>query len=274
MYKLIACDLDETLLNDNKEICKRNIEAIAKAEREYGVKFVPATGRGYTCIDNVLHSLGVFDKEGEYIISNNGGVLCENKDYLELKFHELPFEKASQLVAYGLQKDVCVQVFTAKDVYAFHTNENEKEWLLMFKPDAILCEEENIDFLKGTRIAKILFQKEDMPFLQALEKEMRPMTEGVVSTSFSSNRYLEINHLGIDKGVGLHELANHLGIDMKETIAIGDNFNDMAMLQEAGLSIAVANAVDEIKDICDYVTIADNNEGAVGEAIEKFIFQS
>lgn len=274
MYKLIACDLDETLLNDKKEICKRNIEAIAKAEREYGVKFVPATGRGYTCIDNVLQSLDVYDKEGEYIISNNGGIVCENKDYRELEFHELPFEKARELVEYGLKKGICVQVFTAKDVYAFQTNENEKEWLLMFKPDAVLCEEENIDFLKGTRIAKILFQKEDMPFLQALEEEMRSISTGFVSTSFSSHRYLEINHLGVDKGVGLHELAKHLGIDIKDTIAIGDNFNDMAMLKEAGLAIAVSNAVDEIKDICDYVTVADNNEGAVGEAIEKFIFQS
>ena len=61
MYKLIACDLDETLLNTDKEICSRNIEAIKRAERDYGVRFVPATGRGYTCIDNVLHTLDVFD---------------------------------------------------------------------------------------------------------------------------------------------------------------------------------------------------------------------
>ncbi|MEF9967918.1 MAG: HAD-IIB family hydrolase, partial [Longicatena sp.] len=79
MYKLIACDLDETLLNDNKEICERNIKAIQKAEREFGVKFIPATGRGYTCIDNVLKTLQVNNKSGEYTISNNGGVISENK---------------------------------------------------------------------------------------------------------------------------------------------------------------------------------------------------
>ena len=81
MYKLIACDLDETLLNTDKEICARNIAAIKRAERAYGVRFVPATGRGYTCIDNVLHTLGVYDAEQEYTISNNGGVVTENKNY-------------------------------------------------------------------------------------------------------------------------------------------------------------------------------------------------
>lgn len=274
MYKLIACDLDETLLNDDKEICEANVRAIRKAEQEYGVKFVPATGRGYTCIDQVLHTLGVYDAKDEYTISNNGGVVTENKNYRELCFHELPFAKAKELVAYGYHKDVCIQVFTARDVYAFHLNEDERNWLFTFKPDAIICEGSDIDFLEGTRITKILFQNTDMDYLRKLEEEMRPITEGSVSTSFSSGRYLELNHTGVDKGIGLRELANHLGIDMKDTIAIGDNFNDMAMLKEAGLSIAVANAAEEIKQICDYVTTADNNEGAVAEAIEKFILQS
>ena len=99
MYKLIACDLDETLLNTDKEICARNIAAIKRAEREYGVRFVPATGRGYTCIDNVLHTLGVYDAEQEYTISNNGGVVTENKNYRKLSFHELPYEIAEKLKA-------------------------------------------------------------------------------------------------------------------------------------------------------------------------------
>lgn len=273
MYKLIACDLDETLLNDNKEICEANVRAIRRAEREYGVKFVPATGRGYTCIDNVLQTLQVMDTENEYTISNNGGVVTENKGYRELYFHELPFDKAKELFSYGFTKDVCIQVFTAKDVYAFHLNDDERKWLFSFKPDSIECDGDTIDFLKGTRIAKILFQNSDMDYLRELEKDMRSITEGSVNTSFSSGRYLELNHVGVDKGSGLQHLADYLGIDIKDTIAIGDNFNDMAMLKAAGLSIAVANAADEIKEICDYVTKADNNEGAVAEAIHKFIIK-
>lgn len=271
MYKLIACDLDETLLNDNKEICERNIKAIQKAECEFGVKFIPATGRGYTCIDNVLETLQVNNKSGEYTISNNGGVISENKDFKELTFHQLPFIKAKEIVAFGLKQDVCIQVFTAKDVYAFHVNEDERSWLTMFKPDFIECQDDTIEFLKEERIAKILFQNENVPYLHEVAMQMQAITDNEVSVSFSSNRYLELNRIGVDKGLGLHELADHLGIDIKDTMAIGDNHNDAAMLKEAGLSVAVANAVEDIKNICDYVTNANNNEGGVAEAIEKFI---
>lgn len=272
MYKLIACDLDETLLNDHKKICKRNLDAIAKACGEHGVKFVPATGRGYTCIDSVLAELNVIDRAEEYIISNNGGILCENREFKELSFHELPFKKAKELFAYGIEKGLCVQIFTAKDVYAYQLNEDEREWLFMFKPDAKIMEETTMDFLEHTAIAKILFERADMEYLKQVAQDMESITDGV-SVSFSSNRYLELNREGVDKGLGLKELANHLGIDMKDTIAIGDNYNDVAMLKEAGLSIAMSNAPQDIKDICDYVTCANHNDGGVGEAIEKYILQ-
>ncbi|MEG0737207.1 MAG: HAD hydrolase family protein, partial [Longicatena sp.] len=74
MYKLIACDLDETLLNSDKEISERNVLAIKRAQQEFGIRFVPATGRGYTCIQNVLDTLDVHNKEDEYIISGNGSI--------------------------------------------------------------------------------------------------------------------------------------------------------------------------------------------------------
>lgn len=274
MYKLIACDLDETLLNDDKEICERNRYAIKKAEQIYGVKFVPATGRGYTCIDYVLHTLDTYDKKGEYIISNNGGIICENKGFHELTFHFLPFPIAKKVFAYGIQQNICMQVFTARDVYAYHLNEDEKNWLFTFKADSIIAKEDTIDFLYDTPIAKILFQSLDMEHLHHLADALKDIVCDEVSVSFSSNRYLEINHSGIDKGVGLRELAAHLGIAMADTMAIGDNYNDVAMLQAAGLSIAMSNAPHEIKQMCDYVTQADNNDGGVAEAIETFIFKN
>lgn len=272
MIRLIACDLDETLLTTEKQITKKTIDAIKRAEQEFHVKFVPATGRGYTCLDDVLEALDVKNKEGEYIISHNGGVICENKDYRKLQFHTLSFEKAKELFAFGLTKDICMQVFTDQDVYAFHLNEEEKKWLLMFKPDSIICKEDSIDFLKDEPIVKILFQKVDMPYLFELANEMKPITDGEVAVSFSSNRYLELNAIGIDKGLGLLELAKALGIKQEETMAIGDNLNDLEMLQAAGVAVAVANASDIIKEHSDYVTKQDHNHDAVAEAIETFIF--
>lgn len=274
MYKLIACDLDETLLNSDKEICKRNVDAIVKARKDYGVYFVPTTGRGYTCIDNVLHILDVYDAKQEYTISNNGGVVTENKGYRELSFHELPFDIASMLFSYGYEKDVCIQIFTAVDVYVFHLNEDERKWLFSFKPDSIVCEETSIAFLKDIPITKMLFQNTDVSYLRELGKEIEKLAQGRVVISYSSNRYLEMNAIGVNKGLGLRTLCSYLNIDLSETIAIGDNYNDIGMLKEAGLSAAVANAIPEVKAMCDYVCEQDHNEGAVAEVIERFIFSS
>ncbi|MEG1702570.1 MAG: Cof-type HAD-IIB family hydrolase [Erysipelotrichaceae bacterium] len=272
MYKLIACDLDETLLNQDKNICQRNIDAIKKAEDQYGVRFVPATGRGFTSIDAILSSLGTLNKENEYVISNNGGIITENKDNRILTFHELPSYKVKELIAYGFSKGICMQVFSEKDVYAYNLNEDERQVLASFKPDYIECKDESIEILKDKKIVKILFQKKDMTYLMKLAKEMEPITKDTVCVSFSSNRYLELNHIGIDKGLGLRELANYLNIDMKDTIAIGDNFNDIAMLQAAGLAIGVANVDQDVRGYCDFIMEADHNQGGVGEAIERFIF--
>ena len=79
MYKLITCDLDETLLNDEHNISKENLQAI-KAASKLGVKFVPTTGRGYNSVRNTLEKLGLADQEQEYVISYNGGAITENKE--------------------------------------------------------------------------------------------------------------------------------------------------------------------------------------------------
>lgn len=78
MYKIIACDLDETVLSDNRSISKENIEAIQKAHK-LGVKFVPATGSGFNTVGDTLKELGLYDLENEYVISYNGDTITENK---------------------------------------------------------------------------------------------------------------------------------------------------------------------------------------------------
>ena len=92
MYKIIACDLDETLLSDDRSISKENIEAIQKA-KELGVKFVPATGRGYNTVDGTLKELGLYDLENEYVISYNGGALVKIKEVNFFILKELLLKK-------------------------------------------------------------------------------------------------------------------------------------------------------------------------------------
>ena len=106
----------------------------------------------------------------------------------------------------------------------------------------------------------------------SLENKLKSITDGCVAISYSSNRYMEFNAIGVNKGQGLIDLANKLGIDIKDTIAVGDNYNDLSMLKVAGLSVGANNAVDDVKAICDYVTKANNNEGVVDELIRRYIF--
>lgn len=272
-YKLIACDMDETLLNDNHIICERNIELIKKAKKEYGVKFVPATGRGYASIQKDLRILDLYDEPLEYVISFNGGALTENKGNKLLQFKGLMFDKMKEIFEYGLTKDVCMHVYTKEKLYIYNLSESEKERIDNQKVECTIMKENTVDFLKDEPIAKILYQNIDIPYLMSIEPEMKDITDEHCIVSYSSNRYMEFNSLGVDKGNGLIDLAKLLNIDIKNTIAVGDNYNDMAMLKVAGLSVAAGNAVEDVKKACDYTTKADNNEGVVAELIEKFILR-
>ena len=271
-YKLIACDLDETLLNDEHLVGAKNVAAIKRAREEYGVKFVPATGRGFMQIQPELKELQLYDLEGEYVISFNGGALTENKNNRIIEFKGLEFSKMKEIFEAGLNFDVCIHVYTPDNLYVFNLSESERQRIKNQKLEAVYPEVNSVDFLKDTPISKILYQNVDVPYLMSLEEGLKPITDGHCAVSYSSNRYMEFNALGVDKGQGLIDLANKLGIAIEETIAVGDNYNDMAILKVACLSVAPNTAVDDVKAACDYTTNANNNEGVVAELIEKFIF--
>ena len=129
---------------------------------------------------------------------------------------------------------------------------------------------ENIDFLAGQDIVKVLYVNTDYSYLRKIENELSDITQGI-DVSYSANRYIEFNHKGVNKGTGLLFVANLSGVKPEDTIAIGDNFNDLSMIRAAGMGIGVQNTVKDMKPFCDYITAATNNENAVAEVIEKFI---
>ena len=270
MYKLMLSDLDETLLVKH-HVPEFNVEAI-KAARKKGLKFVPATGRAYNMIPEILKEIDAYDQEGEYSICFNGALIVENKNNRIIEFKGLEFSKMKEIFEAGLNFDVCIHVYTPDNLYVFNLSESERQRIKNQKLEAVYPEVNSVDFLKDTPISKILYQNVDVSYLMSLEEGLKPITDGHCAVSYSSNRYMEFNALGVDKGQGLIDLANKLGIAIEETIAVGDNYNDMAMLKVAGLSVAANNAVDDVKAACDYTTNANNNEGVVAELIEKFIF--
>ena len=271
MYKIIACDLDETLLSTDGSICSRNITNIRKAT-ELGVKFVLATGRGYITTGRTLEILGLNNKAGEYVLSFNGGAITENRGMKLLHFEALPFEIAEELYRRGQNYRVGMHVYTKDKVYAYKPTPKEFEYV-RGRIELTTVEYTDLDFLKGQEIAKCLYMNTDRKYLQQIERDFSDIAP-LVDISYSSNRYLEFNKRGVNKGAGLMKLAEMLGVDPKETIAIGDNFNDLPMIKAAGLGVGVKNTVEDMKPMCDIITDSTNNEGAVGEVIEKYILNA
>ena len=271
MYKMILSDLDETLLV-NHHVPKINQEAVKKL-KEKNVKFVPATGRAFNMIGEILKEIGTYQQDNEYSICFNGALIVENKDEKILSFQGLSFELAKELFEAARAYDVCVLIFTLDCCYIFRADPNEVERKTQQKARFEVIDEYNMDFLKDDQIAKLLFEKRDMPYLKNIEKELQPLIQDRLVASYSSYRYLEFNPLGVSKGAALLWLADYLGIKQAETIAIGDNFNDTSMIETAGLGVCVSSAVSEIQEMSDYVTTVDYDKGAVSEVINKFIFE-
>lgn len=269
MYKLIAIDLDETLYDDARNIPQRNLDAIKKA-RELGVKIVPCSGRSPKFLANLYEQLDI-DSDNEYSILANGGIIIENKSNATIDVNPIPFPLVQKLFTFGRQHDLCVQIFLKDRIHFYYAQADEKAAVKGFGEHLYFFENDDISDLENETIIKMLFQKVDMPYLRSLEELLKPITDNEISVSFSSNRYLELNRIGIDKGVGLAHLANYLHIPIEDTIAIGDNLNDLQMIEVAGLGCAVANAQPLVKEIANYICESDNNQGGVGEVIETFI---
>jgi len=269
MYKMILSDLDETLLV-NHHVPKVNQEAIFKA-KEKGVKFVPATGRAFNMIGEILQEIDNYQKEDEYSICFNGGLIVENKDAKILSFQGLPFDLAKEMFEVGKNFDVCVMIFTLDCCYIFNADPDEVERKTVQKARFEVIDEYNMDFLKDDHIAKLLYEKGDMDYLKGIEKQIQSHVEGRLAVSYSSYRYLEFNPIGVSKGAALKWLADYLHMDIQETIAIGDNYNDTSMIKAAGLGVCVSSATEDIQAMSDYVTKADYDQGAVAEVIEKFV---
>lgn len=271
MYKIITCDLDETLLCMDRSVCKRNIDAI-HAAKEKGVKFVCASGRGYMSFQNTLQEIGLYDCPDQYSISFNGGVITENKGNRILYLEGISWELADTLYRKGTGYDVCIHVYTRDKVYIYNLNEDETAFLNN-RMEFIEIFDKDLSFLKGEQIMKVLYQHVGYDYLYPIEKELSSLT-GDCEVSYSSGRYLEFNKKGVSKGDGLRRLAQILGVDMKDTLAIGDNVNDLPMIQAAGLGAAVGNVFEGIRSKCGYIAESNNDEGGVGEIIEKFVLSA
>ncbi len=265
MYKIIASDLDETLLQSDKHVSQKDIETIRNLDED--IRFVVCTGRGFASVQGTLKEIGLHDKQNEYTISYNGGIITENKGNKIIYCKGLTHEEAEMLFNIGLKYDVCIHVYTVSTSHVYRLTEDEKEYL-NGRQELTILDEPNISSI-NEQIMKILFCNTDMEYLKKIEQEIN--LNDRFSISYSAGRYLEFNPAGIDKGVGLENLARLLKIDMKDTIAVGDNVNDLPMIKKAGLGIGVSNVYEGIRKDCDVILESDYNHSPINEIALKYL---
>ena len=167
---------------------------------------------------------------------------------------------------------MCIHVYTIDTVYVYNFVQGERDFL-KGRMEVVEVPDKTLDFLRGQEIVKCLYMNTDHAYLEKIARELSDIT-GDTDVSYSSNRYLEFNKKGVNKGAGLRKLAELLGVDMRDTIAIGDNYNDITMIEAAGLGVGVQNTVEELKPRCDYVTRATCDESAAAEVINRFILNA
>lgn len=266
MYKIIALDMDGTLLNNNKEVTSKTREALQKA-REKGVKVVLASGRPIDGLRRYLDELELV-RDNEYVLSYNGCLVQEVKS--QKIIHEVGLKGDDLHYMYKISKELGVNIHAFSPKRGLITPKSSKYTEVEANINGIEITE--IDFLevdKDENIVKIMLIDEPEILDEAISKLPKEAYEKyniVKSTPF----FLEIINKEGNKGVGLKALSDYLNITKEEVIAVGDAGNDLDMIEYAGLGVAMENAIEEVKSISQFIT-KNNNEDGIAEVINKFI---
>ncbi|WP_034550458.1 sugar-phosphatase [Carnobacterium funditum] len=269
MIKLIAIDLDGTLLTKDRIISDENKQAIKKA-KEQGIKVVLCTGRPLLGMIHYLEELGLRES-GDYGITYNGGLVQKTDTGEILSQKTLSREDTQEL--YNLSQDINIpcNFIDLEKVYEppypvgrdslYPTVMNALPFVPVFLED----------LSEDLAVNKIVFCYEEESLDEAITKIPSEFFERF-NIMKSRPVLLELLNKEVDKGKGIAILCERLGIETHEVMAIGDEANDFAMIEFAGMGVAMENATSEIKGIAQFIT-KNNNDHGVAHAIKKFALQ-
>ena len=292
MYKLVAIDLDGTLLDSYGQISEKSKNIIQKAINK-GTKIVLASGRGKMSVRNFALDIG----SDEYMICGNGALVYDlkNEEIIYEKF--LSQKKVLQLIKTCEKNSIYYSIYTEKGIIAkslnynvlFYNHENSNkpdnkktniyltddvyQYILNRKENdytkITICDDNSIIFNSIIRKLRRISGIDVLDVGHMTRKLLKLGTE-VHSLEFF---YTEITSENTNKWNAIEFLIEKLGIRKEEVIAIGDNVNDQAMLENAGIGIAMANSAPYVQKAADFVTESNNDDG-VAKAIEKYILNS
>ena len=289
MYKLVAVDLDGTLLNSYGEVTEYTKEVIKKVQQK-GLKFIIASGRPMDSIKSISKDIGA-DK---YFIAGNGAIIYDTQKQKIIYEKYIPKQKVLEIAKICEQNNIFYNIYTEKNVitqylkynvlYYFKENlkkEPDKKTNIMVVNNMYefiknseemkcikitICDESKIIFNSIIKKLKNIKDIEVLDVLHMSRKLIKQGTEDVAIEYF----FTEITSSEVDKINAIKNLIKILNIDIKDVIAIGDNINDKKMIEEAGLGICMGQASEKIKEIANIVAEDNNNDG-VAKALENII---
>jgi cof-like hydrolase len=270
MIKLIAVDMDGTLLNNEKHIAEAQREALKKAASA-GIKVVLCTGRPLFGVLPLYKELDLSSNEG-YAILNNGCEIRKTENWTLVRSFELTGKEIFYL--HSLVKDYDIDFTLSDDKHYFCVGKKPNKYTvrdgeLVYVPITEITLEEAMS--GKYRMFKAMYVG-DMDELTKFQENLPADINKFYSICRSQKIILEAMPVGADKGQTLKFLVEQLGIERSEVMAIGDGNNDVEMLEYAGIGVAMANGTEAAKNSAKYITGTNENDG-VAKAIYKYVFE-
>ena len=270
--KLVAFDLDGTLLTFDKRITKRTYDAL-EAASEKGVAIVPATGRFMRTVPQEIKDMPFVD----YVISINGAYVVNVKTGEAIYRSEIPKQRALDILSYFDTLPIAYDCYMDNDSFINkemmdHINDYVED---QFYLDLVWKFRKPVKELKthireeGKDIQKLMAYTKDQDVRHMLMDTLQSRFPGIIVTSSIKNN-IEINASGANKGDALKALSESIGIDISQTMAFGDSFNDIPMIKAAGVGVCMANGNDETRAEADLVAPSCDEDG-VAAIIEEYV---
>ena len=271
-YKIVASDLDGTLLNKEQTVSEENLCAISEIKR-LGVEFVPTTGRGMNEVNLSL----INSPDIRYVITSNGAVVFDKNIGKPILTRYISKDAVRLVLESVRPYNVFIVVHEGGKTY-FDKNKYNTEFLNTCGIDAYFghiisqhaeAVEDFESFLLSSNEMELIALFFEFDEATCSCKQIFEDSRRLCAVAPHTN-YLEVYSSDAGKGKTLTALSDMLGIDIADVIAVGDSKNDSSMIEEAGLGLAVANACDALKELADQ-TICDNSQHIAKYVLENFI---
>ena len=265
-YKLLVLDIDGTLTNSKKQITQATKEALLRIQ-EKGMKIAIASGRPTPGTRYVAENLELA-RFGNYVLSFNGARIINYATKEVVLDKTIPAEMVGILCEEARKNRVGIMTYDNEYALAGTDVDKYMDWEAKINNISIQRVghfKDSIDF----PVNKCLMTA-DPDYLVQVEKKLKDKYAGSLNIFRSEPYFLEIMPKGIDKASVLKRFLSYLGISREEIICCGDGYNDLTMIQYAGLGVAMANARPEVIAVADYVT-ASNDEDGIVQVIDEFI---